>query len=256
MSNFRSSDFTAICWATSEEVHHFVYNNGFRSCETLNLYIRSGIWGPTRHLSLKITNSLAIIRLRKTLKTQPGWPATKFEPGTSRMRVSCVTTEPPRSVLIMVYRTINWLFFKTEPLSGTARFVRYGVPKCPFHMSPINRTCAAHRAQSTLQTGFKLCRAYLLRLCRASYIGDDELHTHNPICAVVLYDFQSLRGLLWRYRSTIHQTLHNYPKENGREVSYLVTMLFTKLFPPLQIYRLGYVTLRWFRIFLSKSTDT
>ena len=27
----KSSDFTAICWATSEVVHHFVNNNGFRS---------------------------------------------------------------------------------------------------------------------------------------------------------------------------------------------------------------------------------
>ena len=30
---------------------------------------------------------------------QSGWSAPGFEPGTSRMRVSCVTTEPPRSVL-------------------------------------------------------------------------------------------------------------------------------------------------------------
>ena len=29
-------------------------------------------------------------------------PATGFEPGTSRMRVSCVTTEPPRSVNIYI----------------------------------------------------------------------------------------------------------------------------------------------------------
>ena len=54
-------------WSTV--VHHFINNNGFRSCETLNLYISSGIWGPTRHLPLKITNSLAILRLRKPLKT-------------------------------------------------------------------------------------------------------------------------------------------------------------------------------------------
>ena len=51
----------------SEIVYHF--DTIFRSCETLNLYICSGIWGPTRHLSLKITNSLAIFRLRKPLKT-------------------------------------------------------------------------------------------------------------------------------------------------------------------------------------------
>ena len=36
-----------------------------RNCKHNN----SGIWGPTRHLSLKITNSLAILRLRKPLKT-------------------------------------------------------------------------------------------------------------------------------------------------------------------------------------------
>ena len=38
MRNFRSSDFTAICWTTSEVVHYFVNKNGFRSCETLNVY--------------------------------------------------------------------------------------------------------------------------------------------------------------------------------------------------------------------------
>ena len=54
----------------SEAVHHFVINNMvFRSCETLNLYISSGIWEPTRYLSLKITNSLVIFRLRKPLIT-------------------------------------------------------------------------------------------------------------------------------------------------------------------------------------------
>ena len=37
--------------------------------------------------------------LRKTTKSpKSGWPAPGFEPGTSRMRVSCVTMEPPRSV--------------------------------------------------------------------------------------------------------------------------------------------------------------
>ena len=78
-------------------------NSGFGSRESVNIKYcinNSGIWGPTRHLSLKITNSLAILRLRKPLKPQPGWPATGFEPGTSRMQVSCVTMEPPRSVLL------------------------------------------------------------------------------------------------------------------------------------------------------------
>ena len=69
MRNFTSSNFTANCCATSEVVHRFANNNGFRSCETLNLYICSGIWGPTWNLSLKITNSLVIFRLRKPLKT-------------------------------------------------------------------------------------------------------------------------------------------------------------------------------------------
>ena len=49
----------------AEVVHHF----GFRSQETLNCITSSGIWGPTRHLPLKITNSLAILRLRNPLKT-------------------------------------------------------------------------------------------------------------------------------------------------------------------------------------------
>ena len=60
-------------------------------------------------------------------------------------------------------RTANWLCFQTEPLSGTARFGRYRVSNCPFHMS-INRTCAAHRAvyiTNRVQT------VHLLRHCRA-----------------------------------------------------------------------------------------
>ena len=43
--------------------------------------------------------------LRKTTKKpQSGWPATGFEPRNSRMRVSCVTTEPPRSVNLLFGR--------------------------------------------------------------------------------------------------------------------------------------------------------
>ena len=42
MRNFRSSDFTAICWATSEVVHHFVNNNGFRSSAWVR---KSRYWG-------------------------------------------------------------------------------------------------------------------------------------------------------------------------------------------------------------------
>ena len=86
MSNCRSSNFTAICWATSEIVHHFD-NNGFRSRETLKYIICSGIWGPTRHLSLKITNYLAIFRVRKPLKSSTRWSTTGLEPGTSRRQI-------------------------------------------------------------------------------------------------------------------------------------------------------------------------
>ena len=35
-------------------------------------------------------------------KPQSGWSEPGFEPGNSRMRVSCVTTEPPRSVSLML----------------------------------------------------------------------------------------------------------------------------------------------------------
>ena len=42
--------------------------------------------------------------LRKTTKEpQSGWSAPGFEPGTSRMRVSCVTTEPHHSVIIVLF---------------------------------------------------------------------------------------------------------------------------------------------------------
>ena len=49
--------------------------------------------------------------LRKTTKKpQSGWSAPGFEPGTSRMRVSCVTTEPSRSVFIDLF-VCCWLLF-------------------------------------------------------------------------------------------------------------------------------------------------
>ena len=92
MRNCRNSSFTATFWATSEVVHDFIDNNGFRSRETLNYIISSGIWGPTRHLSLKITNYLAIFRLKKLLKTSTGWSATGFEP-------QCESRALPRSHL-------------------------------------------------------------------------------------------------------------------------------------------------------------
>ena len=53
--------------------------------------------------------------LRKTTKNVSGWSAPGFEPETSRMRVSCVTTEPPRSILLVLFlpfrrktRLIKW----------------------------------------------------------------------------------------------------------------------------------------------------
>ena len=51
--------------------------------------------------------------LRKTTKNpQSGWSAPGFKPGTSRMRVSCVTTEPPRSVYIVFLELQTTFRFK------------------------------------------------------------------------------------------------------------------------------------------------
>ena len=86
------------------------------------------------------------------------------------------------TTLSMLRKTTSLLFFKTEPLSGTARFGRCRASKCPFHTSSINRTCAAHRAvyiTNGVQT------MYHLRHWRA-YIGGAELDTHNPVSAVLL----------------------------------------------------------------------
>ena len=44
-------------------------------------------------------------------KPQSGWSAPGFVPGTSRMRVSCVTTEPPRSVLLLLLLLLLLLTF-------------------------------------------------------------------------------------------------------------------------------------------------
>ena len=54
---------------------------------------------------------------------------------------------------------------------------------CPFHMSSINRTCAAHRA-ACFTNGIQTM--YLIPHCGAFYIGGAELHTHDPISAAVL----------------------------------------------------------------------
>ena len=58
-----------------------------------NGQMERGNENPTQHLPWW---------LRKTTKKpQSGWSAPGFEPGTSRMRVSCVTTEPARSVFVI-----------------------------------------------------------------------------------------------------------------------------------------------------------
>ena len=64
-----------------------------------NGQIHRGNENPIQHLSWW---------LRKTTKNpQSGWSSPGFEPGTSRMRVSCVTTEPPRSVWIIIISFVN-----------------------------------------------------------------------------------------------------------------------------------------------------
>ena len=51
-----------------EQLYDFKFHcHMFR--EILNCINSSGIWGPIRHSPLKITNSLAILRMRKPLKT-------------------------------------------------------------------------------------------------------------------------------------------------------------------------------------------
>ena len=64
-------EFKLHCHLLRNLSHHFD-NSGFRSQEAVNIKYcinNSGIWGPTLHLPLKITNSLVILRLRKPLKT-------------------------------------------------------------------------------------------------------------------------------------------------------------------------------------------
>ena len=51
-------------------------------------------------IKLKVTQHLPCWVRKTTKKPQSGWSAPGFEPGTSRMRVSCVTTEPPCSVVL------------------------------------------------------------------------------------------------------------------------------------------------------------
>ena len=57
-------------------------------------------------------------------KTQSGWSVPGFEPGTSRMRVSCVTTEPPRSVTYFIF--IHIIQEKSTP--HYTRIIIYTLP--------------------------------------------------------------------------------------------------------------------------------
>ena len=55
---------------------------------------------------MKIQTSICLDDRGKPRKPQSGWSAPGFESGTSRMRVSCVTMEPPRSVIPRYYFNI------------------------------------------------------------------------------------------------------------------------------------------------------
>ena len=152
----------------------------------------------------------------------------------------------------MLYRAANWLFFKTEPLSGTSRFGLCTALKCPLHMS-INRTCAAHRAvyiTNVIET------VYLLRHCRASYIGGAELHTRHNKCSFLvrlsiapwtraIKSFSDVTGVP---HTTLFILFH-------RKWSRAVKSGDHGTGPPLTVHRFGCVTLRWFRTFLSTSAD-
>ena len=76
----------------------------FQFTRNIKYYINnSGIWGPTRYLPLKNNYLLSYFKIEETTKNfnQVG-RATGFKPGTSRMRVSCITMEPPRSVVLLM----------------------------------------------------------------------------------------------------------------------------------------------------------
>ena len=125
-----------------------------------------------------------------------------------------------RTTLSVLCRTTSWLFLKTEPLSGNAQFGRWRTSNCPFHMSSINRTSAAHRAlyiTNAVQT------VYVLRLHRPSFI-----HMTQVLLSCKTFNRSVVscnKVLLWRYRSTMHHTLHTIPQKNYcRDVSDLVIM--------------------------------
>ena len=85
----------------------------------------------------------------------------------------------------LLWRTANWLFFKTKPFSWTAWFGHCRASKCPFHMS-INRTCAAHRGvyiTNRVQTVYLLhhCRAYIGGACESFNRSVDSCNKILPL---------------------------------------------------------------------------
>ena len=54
--------------------------------------------------------------MKTTKKPQSGWSAPGFEPGTSRMRVSCGTTEPPRSVRNLLFFNVGLNDFEKQKM--------------------------------------------------------------------------------------------------------------------------------------------
>ena len=115
----------------------------------------------------------------------------------------------------MLCRKANWLFFKTEPLSGIARFGRCKASKFLFHMSSIKQTCAAHRAVYITNV---VQAVYLLRHCRASYVGVLSFTQMTQKMRLFCKTFNrsvdsSNKVLLWHYRSTTHHTLHITPQK-------------------------------------------
>ena len=139
-------------------------------------------------------------------------------------------------------RTASWLFFKTEPPSGTPRFGRCKASKCPFHMSSINRTCAAHQGVYTTNG---VQSVYFLYNCKANIGGADLTHTWpNKCCYLVRLSIAP-----WT------RAIRSSPDITGVPYAILFKLPHRSddhgTGPALPIHWFGYVTLRWFRTFLS-----
>ena len=118
-------------------------NNGQMDCGNEN---------PTQHLPWWLRET--------TKKPQSGWPAPGFEPGTSRMRVSCVTTEPPRSVN---------MYFIISPFLHT-----FEIPALPCRCTFTDVTTALYylHLSHARRPAFLLCENYSnipQLLCRCTF---------------------------------------------------------------------------------------